>query len=370
MASINKIIYPSGKKVWKVRWRENRKQREKNFDRSNDATDFKISIEATQRDGTYVSPSKLPCRVFFNSWVLKKGTTVSYKTQSSYTTTINKINELLGDIILQKLSVQDIETMYSNLNESGLSSTTCNYYHRILRSALQQALKERLIPYNPADVADAFKKSKYEAQIIHPNEVKIFLTYFSGDYMLEMPICIALFAGLRLSEICGLKWSDVNYNRKTLNVQRTIAYRDGTWHEQTTKNTKSRIVPITNGLVQMLRKHKEIQNSINESIWILSYPDGSPLRIDYLSKLYVKHRPTEYENIRFHDLRHTAATLMLYHGSDLKSVSSILGHSSISITADIYISKLEELNRQAVNSLDIYMDDILNSNIIPIKNFR
>ena len=100
MATVKKIEYKSGKKTWQVRWREDGKQRMRNFDRSKDANDFKVNIEASQRDGTYVSPSKMLVEEYFVKWLSYKKPGLSDKTYSSYASTVAAMGEIIGKIRL------------------------------------------------------------------------------------------------------------------------------------------------------------------------------------------------------------------------------------------------------------------------------
>ncbi|MBI4856127.1 MAG: site-specific integrase [Acetobacterium woodii] len=363
MATVKKIEYESGKKTWQVRWREDGKQRMKNFDRAKDANDFKVSIEASQRDGTYVSPSKILVSEYFEKWLSYKKSSLSDKTYSSYESTTAAMGEIIGKIQLQKLTVTDIESLYNDLHADGLGGTSCNYYHRILKQSLKQALKDRLIQFNPADLARPISKDKFKAEIIHPDMVKTFLSYFSGAEI-ETAVNLSLFLGLRRAEVCGLQWQDINFKTRVITVRRTLHYKEGKYFHRSTKSKQTRQIPFTLGVAKKLKAEikdqakyrKHFGESYVKNKYICVHRNGMQFIPEYVSHSYTNIKGPAFENIRFHDLRHTAATLMLYHGADIKTVSDILGHSSITITGDIYLHALDDLKRTAIDALDQYLE--------------
>ena len=363
MATVKKIEYESGKKVWQVRWREDGSQRMKNFSRAKDANDFKVNIEASQRSGTYVSPSKMLASEYFEKWLSYKKSSLSDKTYSSYVSTTTAMGEVIGKIQLQKLTVTDIESLYNDLRADGLSGTSCNYYHRILKQALKQALKDRLIQFNPADLAQPIPKDKFKAEIIHPDMIKTFLSYFSGAEI-ETAVYLSLFLGLRRAEVCGLKWEDVNFRTRVITVRRTLHYKEGEYYHLPTKNKQTRQIPFTLGVAKKLKEEIKAQakfrrhfaNTYINNRYVCVHRGGMQFIPEYVSHSYTNIKGLAFENIRYHDLRHTAATLMLYHGADIKTVSAILGHSSITITGDIYLHALEDMKRSAIDALDQYME--------------
>jgi integrase len=364
MATVKKIEYESGKKRWQVRWREDGKQRMKNFDRSKDANDFKVNIEASQRNGTYVSPSKMTVSDYFEKWMSHKKGAIADKTYSSYLSTTTRISEAIGSIQLQKLTVTDIEDLYNDLFEDGLSGTSCNYYHRVLKQVLKQALKDRKIQFNPADLAAPKSKDKFQPEIIHPDRVKTFLTHFSGAEI-ETAVYLSLFLGLRRAEVCGLKWQDVNFRTNVITVRRTLHYKEGEYFHLPTKSKQTRQIPFTAGVARKLKAEikdqakykKHFGSSYANNQYVCVHRNGMQFIPEFVSHSYTSLKGKAFENIRFHDLRHSAATLMLYHGADIKTVSSILGHSSITITGDIYLHTLEDMKRTAIDALDQYLDN-------------
>jgi integrase len=372
MATVKKIEYKSGKKIWMVRWRDDGGQRSKNFDRAKDANDFKINIEASQRSRTYVSPSKMLVEEYFEKWLSYKKSSLSDKTYSSYQSTTSRMGEFIGSIQLQKLTVTDIEGMYNDLYADGLSGTSCNYYHRVLKQSLKQALKDRLIQFNPADLAAPKSKDKFKAQIIHPDMVKTFLSYFSGAEI-ETGVYLSLFLGLRRAEVCGLKWEDVNFRTRVITIRRTLHYKSGEYFFLPTKSKQTRQIPFTVGVAKKLKEEIKTQahfrrhfaNTYANNHHVCVHRNGMQFIPEYVSHSYVKLKGSAFDNIRYHDLRHTAATLMLYHGADIKTVSAILGHSSITITGDIYLHALEDMKRTAIDALDQYLES--SDKIVPFK---
>jgi integrase len=220
-------------------------------------------------------------------------------------------------------------------------------------------VKDHIIPVNPCGVCDPPKKAHFEATIIKPSDMIDFLSLFKGS-MIEDVVLIALYTGMRRSEILALKWTDIDMQNEAIKVSSSLRAQNGGFIHAPTKNKQSRTIPLSPGLKGLLLLIIDKQNEDKKVLgkcyddrgYIIARQDGRPLRPDYVTTTFIKERGEKYKNVRFHDLRHTAATLMLMNNTDLKNVSAILGHSSIKITGDIYINSVEEMKRDAVIGLD------------------
>ena len=201
------------------------------------------------------------------------------------------------------------------------------------------------------------KKSKEnKSNFIHPDDLNKYLKAFEGDYLYPA-VCLAVFAGLRRGEILGLQWS--NIRNGNLIIRNNMSY-DGL---RPPKSGKTRIVPISAPIAKILKTQKNWQRENKEKMWsiyfrsdfVITRKDGTLIDPKLLSRRFGEvQKRYNLDPVRFHDLRHTAASLMIMEGVPLKTVSDILGHSSISITADIYGHVLEEQKLKAVSALDKY----------------
>ena len=356
MATILKYKVENGYR-WRVRWwDENVKQVSKTFDRQALARDFMVKLEHEMREGIYTEPTKTKVSDYLYSWIEGYQVTLAPNTARSYKVNIDHICKYIGNKQMQKITAIDIETAYTALGEK-LSGTSLLYIHRTLSRAFKQAEKQRLIQRNVLSLVETPKKNKEKkSNFVHPDDIPKYLKAFEGHYLYPA-VCLAVFAGLRRGEALGLKWSDIKNGN--LNIQHNMTY-DGI---RPPKSGKTRIVPVSAPIEHVLHEQKKRQNEEKEKLWdkyyrsefIVTKKDGTMINPRLLSNTFKRILKRKgLEVIRFHDLRHTAASLMMLEGVDLKTVSDILGHSSISITADIYGHVLEEQKMKALGKLERY----------------
>ncbi|NLU09404.1 MAG: site-specific integrase [Tepidanaerobacter acetatoxydans] len=359
MATIQKYKTDKGFR-WRVRWRtEEGKQKSKTFDRQRLAKDFLTKLEHEMREGSYVEPSSITLREFLESWIESYKINISPNTERGYRVNIKHICSILGDKPLQKIIPADIETAYAKLGQT-LSGTSILYIHRTLSRALKQAERQRLINRNSCDFVETPKKNKnFKAKFVHPDDIGKYLNAFKGHY-LYIAVCLAMFCGLRRGEVLGLQWKDIDWKASIINIRHNMT-DEGL---KAPKSGETRTIPLTEAMKEILKEQKRKQQRFMEMLWdeyyrsdfVVTYDDGTLIKPRALSKNFAAVlRKANLELVRFHDLRHTAASLMIHEGVELKTVSEILGHSSISITADIYGHVIEEKKKQAAQKLDKYI---------------
>jgi len=243
--------------------------------------------------------------------------------------------------------------------EKILSGKTVLQYHRILHKALDKAYKMQIISKNPTDLVDAPKAKKFKAKVLTIDEVKqLFETV--RDNRLEVPIHLAIMLGLRAGEILGLSWDKINFESNVITIDTALVRNKG-FDEYIFKEPKSessiRTLTVPIELMSLLKKHKKSQLELqlrsygvftNKYNLVFTQVNGNPMTSDSFSRLFrdflKKHN---LPLVRFHDLRHTNATLMLASGTSMKVASTRLGHSTIGITADLYTHVLQELEVEA-----------------------
>lgn len=269
---------------------------------------------------------------------------------------------ILGAIPLTRLSVQHLNGLYAAKLADGLSPRTVRYIHATIHKALHDAQAMSLVQRNVAELATAPRPRRPEMQTFNPEQVRRFLEKTQGD-RLEALYVLAVTCGMRLGELLALRWSDLDLDNGYLMVQRTLRFSKDTWiyTEPKTAHGRRKIV-LTSVACEALRRHRAHQAAERLAlgpVWInseLVFTDevGQPLRgiTVYRDRFVPLCKRADVPPIRFHDLRHTAATLLLLQGVNAKVVSEMLGHASVTITLSLYAHVLPDMQRDAAAALD------------------
>lgn len=322
-------------------------------------------LENDVHRGCYVEP--LRCTVgewlerWLNNYAKQKVTGATFQGYESIIT--HHLKPALGHIRLDKLTTDHIQRYYGTAVESGsvkakrgLSSTTVRQHHHVLAKALRQAVSCGHIGRNPADAAEAPKVQYHEPSWYTGEEARDLLTAAQGTD-LYIPIVLALTTGMRRGEIVGLKWSDVDLDRGNLRVQRSLQQtRDGVSEKAPKSRSSRRTIALPPMTVAALRHQKAAQAErrlakgadYDDGGWVCAAEDGRWLIPDVLSHRFGAFlAEAGLRLVRFHDLRHTHASLLLAGGSHPKVVQERLGHSSATITMDIYSHVIQSLKDEA-----------------------
>lgn len=276
----------------------------------------------------------------------------------------------LGRYQLQRLTAQQVQAFYADKLKVGLSPTTVSTFHTVLHSALKTAKKWKLVTENVCDFVDPPRTEHYEAQPLTLEQSRKLLSFAHGR-PIEAILTLTLATGMRLGELMGLKWQDIDMKAGTLHLQRILSrvptklQREGQkgYVEASPKTKKSRrslmIAPFA---LKVLVQHRERQQEAKkqagdrwvENDYVFCTSIGTRLNpstsIQKPLKLLLKE--AELPDVRFHDLRHSAATLLLGMGVHPKIVQEILGHSNINITMDIYSHVLPSMQKAAIDVLN------------------
>jgi integrase len=275
----------------------------------------------------------------------------------------NHLTPTLGPIKLRILTAAHLRGLYRDKLDSGLSPRTVQYIHVTIHKALKQALNDGLVPRN---VAEAVKPPQVRREEIEPLTLEQTkrLVEFASEDRLETLYVLAVTAGLRQGELLGLKWEDVDLDHGVLRVKRTLSGNtDGKPIFGAPKTAKGRrSVKLTTKAAEVLNKHRERQIEERKqlvNLWRdcdLVFPTrvGTPISRHNLVTRSFKPLLVRagLPDIRFHDLRHTCATLMLVVGTNPKVVQELLGHANVSITLDTYSHLLPNMQDEAVERLD------------------
>jgi integrase len=272
------------------------------------------------------------------------------------------IKPALGRLKLKSLTPAHVRGLYREKLDSRLAPRTVNYIHRTLYKALKQAVADGLIPRNVVSVVEAPKPTKKEIHPLNRAQVNALFEAARGD-RLEALYIVAVMMGLREGELLGLKWQDVNLEAGTLSVRRSLSYTETEPKFNTPKNGKGRSLKLTDTAIDALRRHKIAQYEERRqlgSLWedhdlVFPSESGRPMRAWSLIGGPFKRiwkRAGLPERTRFHDLRHTCATLLLTQGVHPKFVQELLGHATISITLDTYSHVLPGMGDQAAVAME------------------
>ena len=263
---------------------------------------------------------------------------------------------------LARLTPQRVEALLAERRAAGLAPRTVWHLRAVLRSALTDSVRGGEATRNAASLAHPPKVEAYHVEPMTPARAQAILGAVEGTD-LEVPVSLALWTGLRQGELLGLRWQDVDLAARRLRVEVTLQYRKREFFVEPTKTPKSRrTIGLPAPAAEMLAQHRQRQLEQRLLVGpgvghpvdglVFTNPFGRALDGRYLTVRFqamVKRAGLGY--LRFHDLRHAAATLMLASGTDLKVVSEVLGHSAIATTANVYAGVLDELKTDAADRL-------------------
>ena len=318
-------------------------------------------------EGTYTAPSKMTVGQWLDIWTeeylggVKPSTVVSYKA-----TTRTHLKPGLGAIRLESLTAHTVQGLYNSLVEKGLSAKTAKNVHGVLHKALQQAVSNGYIRFNPTDSCILPRVQKKELKPLDEDQIAGFLKAIRGNSM-EALFATTLFTGMREGEICGLLWDCVDLTKGTItiNKQLQLIRNSGGQHQLLpTKNSKGRTITLAPSIVKVLRgvKKKQLENRIRHAaIWedsgfVFTNELGHYLKPQAVRREFKKVVATiGCPDTRFHDLRHSYAVAAIKSGDDIKTVQENLGHATASFTLDIYGHVTEKMKQDSANRMEQFI---------------
>jgi integrase len=288
--------------------------------------------------------------------------TVRPRTYASYSDMVRlHITPALGRYQLTKLEPQQVQVFLGAKLDTGLSPRTVQYCHAILHRALGQAYKWGLVPRNVASLVDPPRVTRPEVQPLTPDQARQFLASVKGD-RLEGLFTILLTLGLRRGEALGLKWADVNLDKKTLVVRASLQRIEGKLTLSETKTDRShRTLHLPSLTMAALKAHKvrQLEDRLlagdrwQDSGLVFASTVGTPLDPRNINRRFQKAlERAGLGHIRLHDLRHSAASLLISQVVHPRAVMEALGHSQISLTMNLYGHVYEQGEEEVANSMD------------------
>ena len=297
----------------------------------------------------------LPFTDYIEKWLNSARPSLATTTFQSYSNMIKArilpYFQPLG-LELREVTPQHIEDFYQTILDDNCTTNTVIHYHSILRKAMQVAVKKDIILKNPVDKVQRPKKNVFHGNFYTEEEMMTLFDALSGD-PLELCVKIAAYYGLRRSEVLGLRWDAIDLERKTISINHKVieAEVDGKFipvGEDVLKTKSSfRTLPLIPAVEKLLLEEKEKQEMFRrlfKKSYCRDYLDyicvdqtGKLLRPNYVTEHFAwLIQKYDLKKIRFHDLRHTCASLLLSNGISMKQIQIWLGHSTFATTADIY----------------------------------
>jgi integrase len=273
----------------------------------------------------------------------------------------------LGKVQLSRLTAQHLQQLYAQKLAAGLSSTTVHHLHAVLHKALHNAVRLGLVQRNVADLVDRPRQRHVELAYLSPEQAQRLLATAVGD-RLEALYVLALTTGMREGELLALRWHDVDLAAATLQVRATLQCLGGRLELAEPKSARSRRrIALSAVAVTALQGHWERQQAERQllgPVWDtasdLVFPNsiGKPINPSNLvcREFHPLLKKAGLPRMRFHDLRHTAASLLLNRGVNIKVVSEMLGHADVSMTLRVYAHVMPHMQQAAASIMDDIFD--------------
>ncbi len=311
-------------------------------------------------EGTIADPGRLTLGRYLTRWLEDTARLrLRPSTHSLYTDLVRlHVSPRLGGVLLKTLRPEHVTALLSAMERDGKAPRLRQMVYALLHTALRDAVKTGLLARNPAAAVDRPRVPRKEIRALDPAQVRKLLDAAQGD-PLEALYVLAVASGLRLGELLGLQWGDLDLDGGGLHVRRTLveATHTGKLTLAEPKTTRSRRrVELPAFAVTALRAHRTRLGAVpHPGRLVFTDHRGGPLRRSNLPRRSFKpllRRAKLPEATRFHDLRHSAATLALAAGTHPKVVQEMLGHASIALTLDTYSHTIPSLGREAADRLD------------------
>lgn len=329
-----------------------------------------LTEQAYKRDrGLRITSSKVTVEEYISEWIEIQRTRLKPKSGHRYHQVARDyVYPYIGKMKLVDLNVDQVETLYQDLLDDGVSIRNVRYVHSLLHISLKDATRRGITVTNAAHGARQPRLTAKEMQILDEYQVNQLFIAASG-HRHEALFHIAVKTGMRQGEIFGLKWSDINWENGILRVQRQVQRVTGQGMVFSTPKTKAgrRTIPLGIDTLQLLCEHRiqqEEQRAFAGDRWKehgLIFPSklGTPLgNSNFLKEYKALLEAAGLPQIRFHDLRHTTASILLNRSKPIFVVSKILGHSKPSTTMDIYGHLIPYMHEGLGNQIDEWLTPI------------
>jgi len=338
--------------------------------RKGDAQKRLTELLAGLDKGFYAPPGKLTLANLLSQWL--QGyvkTNCSIRTLDAVQSiAAHHLIPALGHIQLKQLQPSMIQGYYSQARQR-LSARSVHYHHRILKQTLKYAVRQGYLARNPCDLVDPPSPKGKPMRTLTQSEVTDLLIAASGNKHYPV-IYTAVSTGLRQAELLGLRWRDIDIAARSISVNRTLYKRRGICQFNEPKTAHSRRqVAMTFKLADFLgeyrlereRLYHQFGKAVTLDDLLFANHEGNPIDPGVLTHNFARiAKRASLKNVRFHDLRHTFASLMLHRGVAPKIISEALGHASVAFTMDVYSHIIEGMQSDAMALLDEVLPPAIN----------
>ncbi|MBE3574715.1 MAG: site-specific integrase [Firmicutes bacterium] len=305
-----------------------------------------------QEAGKLPEPEKITTGQYLQRWLQDAAaSTLRPTTLSSYRYLVEShITPEIGRVPLQKLQPLHIQHLLAAKQKAGLSLRTCEYIYAVLHRALEQAVRWKLVPSNPADAVDKPRPPHKEKLCLSREQVQKFLDAAKEDRFYALYV-LALATGMRQGELLGLQWQDIDMKEAILRVRRKVYSRKELEISEPKTAAGLRAITLPPIAVDALRQHRErlLAEGLAASPWVFPDTAGGPMRASNLLRRSFKPllKAAGLPDIRFQDLRHTSNTLLAEAGVDPRTLQQRLGHASPQLTLSVYTHVTANMQREA-----------------------
>lgn len=326
--------------------------------------ELKLSI----KNNTYINKNKITMEQLLNEWLEYSKTVWSPKTYVSNKHWVENINKSIGHIHLKDLNVKILEDFYTELRTStNYSDKTIQHHYTIISTALNKAIIWGYILNNPNTRIEKPKIKKTQIECYSPEEVEQLINSLQSECIkYQALIMLALDSGARRGEITGLTWDDIDFNKSTININKTTQYlKDyGIFEKDTKTSTSNRIIYISKTTLDLLKKYQkqQLENKMRlGSKWqnskrVFTTDYGADMHPDtpsqILERVIKRHN---LKRITFHGLRHTSISLQISSGIQAQIISKRAGHSNVTVTHNTYSHFFDNEFQDVANKMDLLL---------------
>lgn len=339
------------------------------FNTQKECSDWLRELANQVEAGLNMASRNVTVGVFLDEWLESMRSNLKETSWQDYHWVIDsQIKPWLGRIRLRDLRARHIQAFYNRQSKQGVSQHTQRKIHAILHKSFKQATRWDMIPANPAASVDRPKQKRVEMTAWTEEQARSFLSGVHESRHVNLYF-LAIATGLRQGELLGLQWKDVDWEGSRLQIQRQVQRIKGkglVFTEPKSRAGRRSVVlgPSSMARLRAQRKLQEANRAFAGKRWdehdlIFASAKGTPLDQSNVVMDFKAHlRRLGLPEIRFHDLRHTAATIMLHEGIPSKVVQERLGHSQISVTLDTYSHVLPSMQEEAAVKIDELLEPI------------
>ncbi|MBA3036563.1 MAG: site-specific integrase [Desulfobacterium sp.] len=319
-----------------------------------EAKDRLREIENQISKGIYVPDGKVPLfKEVAQDWLKYKKSNLRDSTWSVYEGHARNHFKDFDDLKISRINIANIEKYIANRQSAGMNLLTLRKVLISLGQIMAYAVRHKYIHYNPARDAerprDQGKEEKLVIRVLNPEEIKLFLdTVESRKY--KTLFMLAIMSGARQGELLGLKWSDIDWINNQIHIQRT--YNNQKWYKPKSR-TSNRHVDIGPVMMKELKSWR-LACKANKLDLVFPNEEGNPIDHNNLNYRHFKKalKKSGIGKMRFHDMRHTTASLLIEQGENIKYIQKQLGHSSPTVTLNVYAHLMKDFNQEAVSRLE------------------